>query len=236
MWVKICGNTTLEDAEHATRSGANALGFIFAPSPRRVTADLVAAITRLLPAGAEHVGVFGSHNAVEIAEAAETARLTTIQLHGGFDLPLLQQFEIADRFELIQVLHWAAVTTLPPQHLPSHDTLAETLAQLRSIAELSARSRRRIRVLIDSKAGARTGGTGTPYDWKAAAELFRHARQLGIDAIAAGGLSPENVPAAIDQLAPWGVDVSSGVEREPGRKDPAAVAQFLARAHGVQKP
>jgi phosphoribosylanthranilate isomerase len=232
MWVKICGNTSLEDAAEAARCGATALGFIFARSPRQITAEHVATITGALPTGVERVGVFDSRDAAEVIEIAGRAGVKTLQLHGGFDLALLEQIVALHRFEVIQVLHRRAGSDV--RETVSEDR--ETLAQLRSVAELSRGARRAVRILVDSQTAARSGGTGTTYDWAAAAELFRVAGQLGVPAIAAGGLRPSNVREAIGQLAPWGVDVSSGVEHSPGKKDPVAVAQFLANAHGVEKP
>jgi phosphoribosylanthranilate isomerase len=89
MWVKICGNTNLKDAALAAELGADAVGFVFAASKRQVTAAQVAAITACLPAVVERVGVFDSQDAEVIATTAYAAGLTAVQLHGGFDEPLL---------------------------------------------------------------------------------------------------------------------------------------------------
>lgn len=230
MWVKICGNTRPEDAAEAARLGAHAVGLIFARSPRRVTPDQARAIISSLPAAVERVGVFDSRSSAEILTTAQQAQLTAVQLHGGFDLELLASLaRSAPELELIQVLHWK-VDSSPAQTAAMQ---AETRAQLRAVAHL-ARETRAVRVLIDSKVGAATGGTGVPFAWAEAAELFAEARQLGVDAIIAGGLRPSNVAVAIARLAPWGVDVSSGVEASPGSKDPVAMAAFLAKAHGAQ--
>src|ERR1017187_5258554 len=91
MWVKICGNTNLEDAAHAARLGADAVGFVFAASKRQVTAAQVGAITPHLPFGVERVGVFYSHEPEEIARVVSDAGLTAVQLHGGLDEPLLER-------------------------------------------------------------------------------------------------------------------------------------------------
>ena len=89
MWVKICGNTNLEDAALAAELGADAVGFVFAASKRQVTAAQVAAITMHLPEEVERIGVFDSHDAGEIAAVAQEAGLTAVQLHGGLDEKLL---------------------------------------------------------------------------------------------------------------------------------------------------
>jgi phosphoribosylanthranilate isomerase len=91
------------------------------------------------------------------------------------------------------------------------------------------------RVLVDSKVGAVSGGTGVAFDWAEARTALREAPS-GVRTIVAGGLRPGNVAEAISQLGPWGVDVASGVEAAPGRKDPALVAKFIAKAHGSRTP
>ena len=108
MWIKICGNTNLEDASLAAQLGADAIGFVFAASPRQVTPAQVAAITPHLPAHVERVGVFHSHDAGQIASIARDAGLTAVQLHGTLDESLAQR--LAEIFKgsvrIIQTLHW----------------------------------------------------------------------------------------------------------------------------------
>ena len=215
MWVKICGNTNLEDAALAAELGADAVGFVFATSPRQVTAAQVAAITRELRGPVERVGVFDSRDAEEIARTAAEAGLTAVQLHGGLDEGLLER--LAERFaggvKMIQVLHWTV----------GDEASAEQLAeQMERVAGLGIADR----VLIDSKVGAARGGTGVAFDWAAARGVFAAGRTGmrpdGVRLIVAGGLRAENVARAIEELGPWGVDVSSGVEASPGRKRPCA--------------
>lgn len=227
MWVKICGNTNLADALHAMQCGADALGFIFARSPRQMTAGGVAAITAQLPEGIERVGVFDSDDGREILRTAREAGLTTVQLHGGFDEDLLRQLWEADggKLAVIQTLHWSVDET-------GREVAEKLFAQFASMREVCTPSGRAIRVLVDSRAGGALGGTGVSFDWEAAAEVFDRGRALGLELVAAGGLRPENVSEAAARLKPWGVDVSSGVEVSPGRKDPARVATFIAKARG----
>jgi phosphoribosylanthranilate isomerase len=226
-WVKICCNTTFEDAQLAASLGADALGFVFAPSKRHVTPAQVAAITLHLPAHIERVGVFQSLNpeidAAEIAQTAQIANLTTAQLHGPFSPTLPEALaKLAPNLQLIQTLHWDLAE-------PGASTrLAVQLARIAALGHID-------RVLIDSKLGAATGGTGVAFDWASAREVFASA-PANLQLIVAGGLNPANVEQAIAQLAPWGVDVCSGVESAPGRKSPALVAKFIANARGAQTP
>jgi phosphoribosylanthranilate isomerase len=219
MWIKICANTNLADAQLAAEFGADAVGFVFAPSKRQVTAAEVARITPHLPAHVERVGVFPALPAEEIAQHAQQAGLTAVQLHGGVNLALLQRLHelFQGRIEIIQTVHW---------QVDAEGTSAATVAQqLREIAE------QRIvhRVLIDSKIGNATGGTGTSFDWAAARAVFTAASKE-LDLIVAGGLRPDNVAEAIAGLTPWGVDVASGVETIPRRKSPEKLAAFIKNA------
>ena len=229
MWVKICGNTNLEDAALAAELGADAVGFVFAPSVRQMTAAQVAAITRELHGPVERVGVFHSLDAEEIARAAAEAGLTAVQLHGGLAEGLLER--LAQRFaggvRMIQVLHWTVDNFGDGAAVESAGQLA---AQIERVAALGLVDR----VLIDSKVGGATGGTGVAFDWSAARSVF--ASVGGVRMIVAGGLRPNNVAHAVAQLGPWGVDVSSGVEASPGRKDAALVAKFIENARRVEMP
>jgi phosphoribosylanthranilate isomerase len=231
MWVKICGNTSLEDAQLSAQLGADAVGFVFAPSPRQVTAAQVAAITPHLPAHVERVGVFHARDAGQIAAIALEAGLTAVQLHGGLDEPLAQR--LAEKFKgsmrIIPTLHWTVEEQTQPETAQS--PAVQLAAQIERIARMGLTDR----VLIDSKVGAAMGGTGVAFDWTAARVLFASAPS-GMNLIVAGGLTPQNVAQAIDRLKPWGVDVSSGIESSPGRKDPALLARFIQNARAAAAP
>jgi phosphoribosylanthranilate isomerase len=224
MWVKICGNTNLEDAALAAELGADAVGFVFAESKRRVTAAQVAAITPHLPPRVERVGVFCWHTADEIVEAVKEAGLTAVQLHAGRDNGLSER--LAERFagtvRIIQTLHWVVTLKENAEYL---------LRQIEHIAAAGITDC----VLIDSMVGAVAGGTGVAFDWAEARGVFA-AAPGGLRLIVAGGLRAENVARAIAELGPWGVDVSSGVEASVGRKNPELVRQFIANARGAQTP
>jgi phosphoribosylanthranilate isomerase len=224
MWVKICGNTNLEDAAMAAKLGANAVGFVFAASKRQVTVAQVAAMTANLPDGVEKVGVFDAHDPDLIANAAQVAGLTAVQLHGGFDEELLEHMPeiLAPRVQIIQTLHWTLGDA------SSSSRIAQELERLAALGIAD-------RVLIDSKVGAAGGGTGVAFEWAKAREVFASAPDC-LRLILAGGLKPENVGQAIGELRPWGVDVCSGVEAAPGRKDPVRLAQFIENAHAAITP
>lgn len=218
MWIKICGNTNLEDARLAAELGADAVGFVFAPSPRQVTPAQVAAITPHLPTEVAKIGVFHSHDFDTIAATVTQAGLTGVQLHDGFSPTLITALTDAiPGIFVIQTTHWK----VNGQHAQSSEEFASSLHQLRSTDGIHA-------VLVDSRTPTASGGTGITFDWQAA----RHALvQLGtVPLIVAGGLNPGNLADAISVLKPWGIDVASGVEAHPGRKDPEKLAEFIGIA------
>jgi phosphoribosylanthranilate isomerase len=219
MWIKICANTNLADAQLAAELGADAVGFIFAPSKRQVTPEQVAHITPHLSPHVERVGVFPALPAEEIAHQAQQSGLTAVQLHGGVNLALLQRLHdlLHGQMKIIQTVHW---------QVDAKGTSAAAVGQqLNEIAKQGIAHR----ILIDSKIGNAGGGTGIPFDWGAARAVFTAAGE-GLDLIVAGGLRPDNIAEAIHGLAPWGVDVTSGVEATPGRKSPEKLAAFIKAA------
>jgi len=211
LWIKICANTSLADAMTATEAGADAVGFVFAPSPRRVTAEHAAAIVRELPAEMEKIGVFVNATLDEIAATVEAAGLTGAQLHSEVTAEETAKLRarFGPRLKILRVVHFEADAT-------------ERAAA--AALDLSVDA-----ILIDSRTAMAVGGTGQTYDWELASRtLFQNAKERKL--IAAGGLTPENVAEAIATLKPWGVDVVSGVEVAPGRKDAAKVRAFIANA------
>jgi phosphoribosylanthranilate isomerase len=224
MWIKICGNTNLDDAQLAAELGADAVGFVFAPSPRQVTAADVAHITPHLPEGLECVGVFPALAAQQIAGIAQECGLTAVQLHGGVNLELLRQLDeiFNGQVKLIQTVHWQV-----DADTANAAVVAEQLRQIDADG-LAAR------VLIDTKVGSDLGGTGVSFDWDTARATLAEAG-AGLKLIVAGGLRADNVGDAIRRLNPWGVDVASGVEQSPGRKSPEKLAAFLRAARDTAK-
>jgi phosphoribosylanthranilate isomerase len=214
MWIKICANTSLEDAQLAVRAGANAVGFVFAASPRQVAPSQAREIAPRLPKSVEKYGVFVDPSFDEVVATVVECGLTGVQLHSAPDpgLPLRLRAHFAKipargRLGILRVLHYGS----------DFDAQLEELLRDHAVDA----------VLIDSRTAKAAGGTGVAFDWRAAQSSFlRRAPHLRL--IVAGGLRPENVAEAIYTLQPWGVDVASGVEAEPGRKDPAKLKAFVA--------
>lgn len=211
LWIKICGTTSLADAELAVDAGADAVGFVFAPSPRRVTPEQVAAIIPKLPQVVEKIGVFADAAFEEIASAVVNCGLTGVQLH--FEAPTELTARLRDRFgRMLRIVRVVRFASESPSAAP--DLIEDTNADA---------------VLVDSRSKTGGGGTGVAYDWELAAKvIFRRGAERKF--IAAGGLNAANVAEAIARLRPWGVDVASGVESAPGRKDAASVRAFIAGA------
>ena len=211
MWVKVCGNTNLEDAALAAEAGADAVGFVFAESPRHVTAAQVSTITPHLPAELEKVGVFVSASFDEIVQTVASCGLTGVQLHAHHDATLAPRLRrhCGDELKILRVIHYA-------QDLAAQFDAAQ-------------RDRSINGVLVDSRTATAVGGTGVRFDWQAARQHF-FAAASHLKLIAAGGLAPENVAEVIHTLHPWGVDVVSGVEAAPGKKDHARVKAFVHAA------
>jgi phosphoribosylanthranilate isomerase len=224
LWIKICANTTLDDALLAADLGADAVGFVFAPSKRQVTSAQVAAIAPRLPSQVERVGVFTGSTSGDltlIAQAAEQSGITAIQLHGGIDSLFVERLRhrLGPAFSIIQSAHWT---------IHENDASAQRLTP--QLAELAV-AHSPDRLLLDAKLGAASGGLGLAFDWSCAQPSLATQPQLRI--IVAGGLRPDNVAQAIAQLKPYGVDVASGVEQSPGKKDPAKLKAFIQAARGA---
>ncbi|HZC44155.1 MAG TPA: phosphoribosylanthranilate isomerase [Acidobacteriaceae bacterium] len=227
MWIKICGITSLEDAKVAIAAEADAVGFVFAASPRRVTPESVHEITRALPFNVEKIGVFVDSSLDEIVATFETAGLTGVQLHGEYspDHLLELRMRMKKNFLPVRVIYV----------VPYDGDSAGFARRLQALAAMPDTDDGPSAVLVDTRVGDKVGGTGIPFDWGAAQAAFRqHAANLRL--IAAGGLRPENARQAIQTMQPWGVDVCSGVESGPGRKDHQRVMQFIraSRAAAVE--
>ncbi|HEY4010628.1 MAG TPA: phosphoribosylanthranilate isomerase [Acidobacteriaceae bacterium] len=224
MFTKICANTNLADAQLAAELGADAVGFVFAPSRRRVNAEQVAAITPHLPDSVFTVGVFATTDADEIIRSVRIADLRAAQLHHDPVPELIAQLNEA--FEG----HVRLIQTVPFNvHAGDNTSFASSLTRALTTPGLWA-------VLIDAARRGKSGGLGMAFDWVLAAKEIQQASNAAAEAcgkdippiIIAGGLHSRNVAGAIETLQPWGVDVASGVEAEPGRKDPVRLRHFLA--------
>ncbi len=226
MWVKICANTSSEDALTAVEAGADAVGFVFAPSKRQVTTEQVTAITGKLPASVEKVGVFASDDAFEIERDVACSGLTAAQLHRAFKPDLVRTLSNAFGGEL-KIIQTVAYS------LDAADRVRADKAFLAAVREVLA-ERSVWAILVDAAKSGVSGGLGLAFDWKHVGALLREAGEAESGqpprVIMAGGLRPENVAAAIADFAPWGVDVASGVEISAGKKDPVRLRQFIAAA------
>lgn len=212
--VKICGTTTLEDALIAAEAGADLLGFILYPkSPRYVAPDevakIVAGVRAAFDAPPRFVGVFVNEAAPQVLAILETTGLDLAQLHG--DEPMSTLLALARR----------SFKAVRPTGLDHALALAEEYAPIGASAGPD--------LLIDAHNPAAYGGTGQRADWGAAAAVARRVERL----LLAGGLTPDNVAEAVRVVKPWGVDVASGVELTPGRKDHDKVRAFVAAAQSA---
>lgn len=212
--VKICGITSLEDARMAARAGADALGFIFVENtPRFVTPERVAPIVRALPPFVTPVGVFWDHAASHIKAVVEACGLRAIQLHGdekpedcdGYAVPVIKTIKVPPA---------GTIEGLPEYRL---DKLARALPFLKHASA----------VLIDSEARWSEGNRRDPVEWSML-RLISKGANVGLPLVLSGGLSPDNVARAVEVVRPYAVDVNSGVEASPGRKDPDKVRRFIA--------
>ncbi len=221
LWIKICGNTSLGDAQLAVEAGADAVGFVFAPSPRQVTAGEAAAIARRLPAETEKIGVFVDATLEEIYSAVRASGLTGVQLHfaAAADLAGRLRQRLGPGLRILRVVHFDATNA---------ELGARQIADYAGDPNVDG-------VLVDSRTATAVGGTGVAFNWAAAAGTLLQNEEARKRLVAAGGLNAANVAEAIATLRPWGVDVVSGVEAAPGRKDPDKVREFVTRARAVRR-
>ena len=210
-WLKMCGTTNLRDAQLSIAARADALGFVFAPSVRRIEISKAAEIVAAIQGQVETIGVFVDESPERVAAIAEQAALTGVQLHGDEAAEEMSRFRtlLQDR-KIIKTLH---VTDLPQ----NPRTLKRYLAARDYIDA----------ILLDSGSAQQRGGTGATFEWMEAAGLAAEIRQA-MPLIIAGGLHAENVARAIELFDPWGVDVVSGVESQPGVKDETKLRAFAA--------
>ena len=202
--VKICGITNQADALAAVAAGVDALGFIFVPgTPRFGSVEQAAAIIRELPPFVAKVALFVDADTRTVAETIALTGVDTIQLHGDETPEFARQF-------------LGAVKVIKAFRVRG----AETLAQLPAFADAADA------LLLDAYVPGAKGGTGARFDWEHAVS----AKTGGKPIILAGGLTPANVAEAVRGVRPYAVDVSSGVEDAPGKKDLAKIIEFIRAA------
>ena len=205
VWIKICGITNEEDGLAAAHFGADALGFIFAPSPRRISPEKAQEVIKALPPLVQTVGVFVNEDRATVSSLAEMCGLDVLQFHGNepadycdsFDHPVIKAVRLKNRQDL--------------KSLAKYDGVVHAL-------------------LLDTYVPDKLGGTGVTFNWEWAAEARNYGR-----IILAGGLNPANVTAAIRIAKPYGVDASSSLEHCPGIKDHAKMAQFIERVRQSER-
>jgi phosphoribosylanthranilate isomerase len=238
-WIKICGTTNLEDAQLAVDAGADALGFVFyEKSPRNIDPVVARDIVNQLPETVEKVGVFFNRSMLDAVNIVEAVGLTAMQVYlppdrsneegplaavaysrpirfymalpAGWILAEEDRLKgLADSFE-----HWG--DSVPPEgreHMPADLFNA---------------------FFLDASGVGQPGGTGKPFNWAKAVSLVR-TMQKKVRVVVAGGLNPDNVKEAIRTLKPYGVDVVSGVEGRPGKKDPERLRAFVQAVREADK-
>jgi phosphoribosylanthranilate isomerase len=204
MRVKICGVTNLDDAAEAVRLGAWAVGLIhYDGSPRYVESGVAAEIAAAFRRKCEVVGVFVNPTLEEVGRAVEDEGLTMVQLNGAEGASFCAEVQRRAGVKVVKAIHVASAADIH-----------------------AAEAYRTDFHLFDRRGTGLWGGTGESFDWG----LLRDHRSE-VPAILAGGLRPDNVAAAIELVHPYAVDVASGVEAEPGRKDHAALEAFFAAAN-----
>jgi phosphoribosylanthranilate isomerase len=206
-FVKICGITRPEDAHVAVRAGADAVGFVFAPSPRRISPSDARAIADRLHPSVRRIGVFVDEALAALLQIVDAAGLDGVQLQGSESA----QFVIDLRAQRPSLTIFKVVRS------PSVEELAKAEGQ-----GIDA-------VFIDPKNSADPMApvNRIPVD---------SLRNLSIRFIVAGGLTPSNVGALVSEVRPWGVDVSGGVEDQPGKKDPDKVRSFIRAVRDAERP
>jgi len=221
LWVKICGMTNLDDAVAAVEAGADAIGLIFAPSKRQITPEAAKEITQKLPKTLDKVGVFANESAQTIEDIAAEVGLTAVQLHGdespGFARTLFRHGGQSSRarMRVFKTLHV----------IGGIESIAREFLTVKCVDGFLFDS-----VVHNAATGeTQRGGTGQTFDWQRANE-FVPGMQRETRVIVAGGLSPANVGEAVRMLQPWGVDVCSGVECEPRKKDRQKLRAFVTAA------
>jgi len=220
-WVKICGITNLEDALTAVDAGADALGFVFhEKSPRNIAPEAARKLVEQLPATPEKIGVFAGDGIEHCVDLARRCGMSAVQVHifpqasspRGSNAEL-QAVCLPNPIKVYLV--WPIKRLIDGQPQPDFRAPLDT-------------------IFLDSGTPERPGGTGQVFDWQKAAPIVESISKK-VKVVIAGGLIPTNVADAMRILKPWGVDVASGVEAAPGKKDPQKVRAFIAAVREAEK-
>ena len=198
--VKICGITRVADAEKAVELGADALGFIFAKSPRQITPQKARDITRRISPFVKTVGVFVNERPAKIREIMDFCGLDLVQLHGNESV--------------------SSCSELAPRVIKAFRVQGEK--SLLQIAEYKNHVRA---ILLDAYQKGLNGGTGKTFDWRLAVK----AKKTGIPMVLSGGLDADNITEALERVNPFAIDISSGIEKRPGIKDHGRMRAFMRK-------
>ncbi|OFV97768.1 MAG: hypothetical protein A3F68_12905 [Acidobacteria bacterium RIFCSPLOWO2_12_FULL_54_10] len=205
-WIKICGIKRLQDAETAVAEGANALGFNFWKGTKRyIDPDEAARIVTKMPASVWCVGVFVDETVERVLEIVRLSGVNCVQLHDSEGPEYLDRLSHLKTFKVFKVK-----SNFKPEALLSFPSVTA--------------------FLLDAYVEGVPGGTGQAFDWASAVQAKRYGK-----VILAGGLNPGNVAKAVEFVQPWGVDVASGVEVEPGIKCPETIRNFIRAVKEADK-
>jgi phosphoribosylanthranilate isomerase len=238
-WVKICGMTNLEDALVAVEAGADAVGFVFyEKSPRCVTVETAREIVRTLPESVERIGVFVPGSELDPGDVIHHVRLNGTQTYmfsarpgeahaGGHVATGISLLRPPPRIMMALPMNLIAESVEEVQHLAS---------EFRNFGKDSPKAASmELIFVLDSGGVGQPGGSGKTFDWNKAVPIADGMRESGVKLVVAGGLTPENVGSAISILQPWGVDVVSGVEASPGKKDAEKVRAFVKAVRDMDR-
>ncbi|MCG6880818.1 MAG: phosphoribosylanthranilate isomerase [Deltaproteobacteria bacterium] len=204
--VKICGITRIADAEKAVELGANALGFIFAESARRISPEKAREITQRISPFIKTVGVFVNETSSTIREIIQFCGLDLIQLHGDET--------VSDCAELGSGI-------IKAFRVKGEETLAQITPYKEHVRA----------ILLDTYQKGLDGGTGKTFDWHLACQ----AKKIGIPMVLSGGLHTDNVQEAVQAVNPSAIDISSGIEKAPGVKDHEQMRLFMEKVADFQR-
>ncbi|MFH0981342.1 MAG: phosphoribosylanthranilate isomerase [Planctomycetota bacterium] len=252
VWVKICGITRPEDAEAAFEAGVDAIGLNFVGGPRRITVGAAREILAEVPQGRLVVALAAlGPEGVEppLEELFEAYAIRHVQVYGNVSSENIRRLAVQGRRSLV-------VCRLAGHGLQAHGLEARATAESHLLPRDGEKAgpeggdvRRAIEgalaglatddlfaVLLDARVPGKQGGTGIILDWHAIAQARGRGELEGLPPlILAGGLDPDNISRAVALVRPWGVDVSSGVETRPGRKNRTAVADFVAAVKSSER-
>lgn len=257
-WIKICGITNPNDAVAAVDEGADAIGFVFySKSPRYVTPETAQAIARKVPSGIQKVGVFVNETVEQVRDTAKLVGLSAVQLHGHedkeFSQALFKELTNGASRPFILRSFAAQIFDKPAEEPVGWDPVAVGLVEPDEAYKGKRVHKIHVAengdlfcethgfrpgvvsgVLLDSSTAGKLGGTGKTFDWERVqpwAGVINSISKL----IVAGGLNSDNVEDAIHTLHPWGVDVSTGVERAPGLKDAKKIRAFVETVRSMER-